>query len=446
MARTQTRFVCGECGAETPRWAGQCPQCKAWDSLQPAAARPRGRAAVGAPTSAVGITQRSESASERLKTGSGEFDRVLGGGLVGGAVILIGGEPGIGKSTLLLQVAAAVAGTGRVLYASGEESVPQISLRASRLGCAEAPMSLLSDSSLDDVLAVAADSKPALLVIDSIQTMRLEGAAGSPGSPVQLRECTAALVNFAKQSGCPTLIVGHVTKEGSLAGPKMLEHLVDTVLYFESDTAGRFRMLRAAKNRFGTVNEQGFFAMLESGLKDVPNPSALFLSRRSTPVAGSVVMVARDGSRPLLLEVQALVDRCYGPVPRRVVQGLDGTRLSMLLAILGRHGGIALHEHDVFVNLVGGIHIDETATDLPVLMAVVSSLRGTALPGDMVVFGELGLTGEVRAVAHGVDRLRDLTRHGFGRALLPRENMPRVPLPGLDLKPVATLEEALRLF
>jgi DNA repair protein RadA/Sms len=340
-------------------------------------------------------------------------------------------------------VAAALAAEQVIVYASGEESVPQIGLRARRLGLAGAQLLLVSDGSLDAILALAAEREPALLVIDSIQTMRLAASESSPGSPLQLRDCTAALVRYAKGSGCAVILVGHVTKDGSIAGPKLLEHLVDTVLYFESDAGSRYRMLRATKNRFGPVNELGFFAMSETGLKEVRNPSAIFLSRHPQPVPGSVVMVARDGGRPLLIEVQALVDRSRFAAPRRVAQGVDANRLSMLLAIMSRHAELPLADYDVFVNLVGGIEISETSTDLPLALALASSLRGRALSDAPVVFGELGLTGEVRPVAHGEERLRELIKLGYKRAIVPRDNLPRSPPAGLALHPVASLGEAL---
>jgi DNA repair protein RadA/Sms len=445
VARTQTLYVCRACGGEALKWQGQCAHCREWDSLEAvtAARGTRERGGVSAASSALGEGAADPGAQARLSFGMAELDRAFGGGLVAGSVTLLGGEPGIGKSTLLLQVAAALAADRVIVYASGEESVPQIGLRARRLGLAGAQLLLVSDGSLDAILALATEREPALLVIDSIQTMRLAATESSPGSPLQLRDCTAALVRYAKLSGCAVILVGHVTKDGSIAGPKLLEHLVDTVLYFESDAGSRYRMLRATKNRYGPVNELGFFAMSESGLKEVRNPSAIFLSRHPQPVPGSVVMVARDGGRPLLIEVQALVDRTRFTAPRRVAQGVDANRLSMLLAIMSRHAELPLADYDVFVNLVGGIEIGETSTDLPLALALASSLRGRALPAAPVVFGELGLTGEVRPVAHGEERLRELMKLGYKRAIVPRDNLPRTPPPGLALYPVATLAEAL---
>jgi DNA repair protein RadA/Sms len=445
VARTQTLYVCRACGGEALKWQGQCAHCREWDSLEAVTAvrGTRERGSVSAASSALGEGGADPGAEARLTFGMAELDRAFGGGLVAGSVTLLGGEPGIGKSTLLLQVAAALAADRVIVYASGEESVPQIGLRARRLGLAGAQLLLVSDGSLDAILALAAEREPALLVIDSIQTMRLAATESSPGSPLQLRDCTAALVRYAKLSACAVILVGHVTKDGSIAGPKLLEHLVDTVLYFESDAGSRYRMLRATKNRYGPVNELGFFAMSESGLKEVRNPSAIFLSRHPQPVPGSVVMVARDGGRPLLIEVQALVDRTRFTAPRRVAQGVDANRLSMLLAIMSRHAELPLADYDVFVNLVGGIEIGETSTDLPLALALASSLRGRALPAAPVVFGELGLTGEVRPVAHGEERLRELMKLGYKRAIIPRDNLPRAAPAGLALYPVATLAEAL---
>ena len=445
MARTQTLYVCRACGGEALKWQGQCAHCRQWDCLEAvtAARGARERAAVAATSTGLGEGAATSAAPARWSLGMAETDRAFGGGLVAGSVTLLGGEPGIGKSTLLLQAAAALAGSCVIVYASGEESAPQIGLRAQRLGVAAAQLLLVCDHSLDAILALATERQAALLVIDSIQAMQLAATDASAGSPAQLRDCCAALVRHAKSSGCAVIIVGHVTKDGNIAGPKLLEHLVDTVLYFESDASSRYRMLRATKNRFGPVNELGFFAMGEGGLKEVRNPSAIFLSRHPQPVPGSVVMVARDGGRPLLIEVQALVDRSRFGAPRRVAQGVDVNRVSMLLAILSRHAELPLSDYDVFVNLVGGITIAETSTDLPLALALASSLRGRALPGAPVVFGELGLTGEVRPVAHGEERLRELIKLGYPRVILPRDNLPRSPPTGVVLHPVASLGEAL---
>jgi DNA repair protein RadA/Sms len=446
MARAPVQFVCRACGTEALKWQGQCPQCRAWDTLE----RITGLALeAGSSEPAQGTSLESANGNvaslPRLALGLAELDRVFGGGLVPGSVTLLGGEPGIGKSTLLLQVGAAVAATQPVLYASGEESVAQIALRAQRLKLLGPQLVLVADNSLDAILTLAQQDRPMLVLIDSIQTMQLGRVESGAGSVGQLRECTAALVRHAKASGAAVIIVGHVTKDGGLAGPKLLEHLVDTVLYFESDAGSRYRLLRATKNRYGPVNELGFFAMSESGLREVRNPSAMFLSRHPEPVPGSIVMVARNGGRPLLLEVQALVDRCRFGAPRRVAQGVDTNRLAMLLAILSRHAELPLSDYDVFVNLVGGIEIAETATDLPVALALASSLRARALPVSLVAFGELGLTGEVRPVSHGEERLRELAKLGLSRVILARENVPRVSVPGLQLQGVANLAEALAL-
>lgn len=445
MARNQPVYVCSACGGEALKWQGQCPHCSEWNTLaRLAGVRSRNPAAVGPAASAAPVALAEQAADgERFSLGSGELDRVFGGGLGGGSVSLLGGEPGIGKSTLLLQAAAAVAQAREVLYASGEESTQQTAQRARRLELAAPHLTLLSDNNLEAILDLAADRRAALLVVDSIQTMQTSAAEGSPGSVPQLRECTAALVRFAKQSGTAVIIVGHVTKDGAIAGPKLLEHLVDSVMYFDADAGSRYRMLRATKNRFGPVDELGFFAMSQGGLREVRNPSAIFLARSPTPVPGSLVMVARDGGRPLLIEVQALVDRTRFAAPRRVAQGVDSNRLSMLLAVMSRHSGVALADHDVYVNLVGGLQIGETATDLPLALALASSQRDLPLDARMVAFGELGLTGEVRPVPHGEERLRELHKHGYTRAIVPRANAPRDPVDGLRLQPVSTLAEAI---
>jgi DNA repair protein RadA/Sms len=367
----------------------------------------------------------------------------MGGGIVPGSVTLLGGDPGIGKSTLLLQVAAHVAGSSPVLYASGEESVSQLGLRAQRLGIDGQGLEVAAESSLDAILTLVSERKAALLVVDSIQTIESNTVATSAGAVSQLRECTAELVRYAKSTATAVIIVGHVTKEGTLAGPRMLEHLVDTVLYFESEAGSRFRIVRATKNRFGAVNELGFFAMAESGLKEVRNPAAIFLSRAAEPAAGSIVTVTREGGRPLLIELQALVDRMRFGAPRRIAQGLDSNRLAMLLAVMNRHAQVSLQEHDVFVNVVGGIQITETGWDLPVVLALASSLTDKTVPNSLICFGELGLTGEVRPVAYGEERLREAQKQGFRIAIVPRENSPRKPLEGLQVIPVARVGDAV---
>jgi DNA repair protein RadA/Sms len=381
----------------------------------------------------------------RLASGIGEVDRVLGGGLVPGAVILIGGDPGIGKSTLLLQVLAAVEGRLDTLYVSGEESLSQVRLRASRLGLPRLDLPVLAETGVEAIIQRMTDFRPGLVVIDSIQTLYTDTLDSAPGSVSQIRECAAQLVRHAKASGTTVILVGHVTKEGAIAGPRVLEHMVDTVLYFEHDAGSRFRIVRAVKNRFGAVNELGVFAMTDGGLKEVSNPSALFLSRHEAPVPGSVITVTRQGSRPLLVEVQALVDESHGGSPRRVSLGLEGNRLNMLLAVLHRHGGVAAADQDVFANVVGGMRIQEPAADLPLLLAVASSLRGAPVDNELVVFGEVGLAGEIRPVQAGEERLTEAAKHGFRRAIVPEANRPRKALKlDLEVLAVSRLDEALR--
>jgi len=388
------------------------------------------------------VAQESEP---RAVSGIGELDRVLGGGLVAGSVTLLGGDPGIGKSTLLLQASDALSRERTVLYASGEESVRQVALRASRLGLASGSLRLLAETRVETILEEAAATRASVLVADSIQTMHTDLSESSPGSAVQVRDSAARLVRFAKDSGTSVLIIGHVTKEGLIAGPRILEHMVDTVLYFESDPGSRFRVVRAVKNRYGAANEIGVFAMAEQGLKEVRNPSAIFLSRHDAAVPGSVVTVAREGSRPLLVELQALVDEAQGTSPRRVAVGFESSRLALLLAVLHRHGGISTSGQDVFVNVVGGVRIGETAADLPAVLAVLSSLRNRPVAADTVCFGELGLTGEVRPVPFGEERLREAAKQGFRRAIVPAANLPRRPVEDLAVEGVARLEQALAL-
>ena len=454
MARPSTAYVCDGCHGQVPKWQGQCPLCGEWNSLtaqtvSAGAARAGARrgaslVAAGAATGLGEAIQAAQAGVARLPLGMSELDRVLGGGLVPGSVTLLGGEPGIGKSTLLLQVAQTLAASQPVLYATGEESVQQVALRARRLGGAWTSLQVLAQTDLDAILALAEQQRPALLLVDSIQTMSLAAVPQAPGAVTQLRECTAALVRHAKASGTAVLIVGHVTKDGAIAGPRMLEHLVDTVLYFERDAGSRFRRVRAAKNRFGAANELGFFLMQESGLKEVKNPGAIFLARSPQPVVGSIVMVTLDGTRPLLVEVQGLVDPSRFGAPRRVAQGIDASRLAMVLAVLHRHGGVSLQEHDVFANVVGGLDIDEPAWDLPVALALVSSLRDVPLPPDLVVFGELGLAGEIRPVTYGEERVQEAAKLGFRRALVPTANRPRGAPAGIEVTGVARIEDALR--
>ena len=449
MARSNPVFVCSACGGETLKWQGQCPLCGDWNTLEQrsvprAKTGPSGSGPAGPPAVPRVLDSTLSQPLRRLSSGQQELDRVLGGGIVPGSVTLIGGDPGIGKSTLLLQVAAHVAGSNAVLYASGEESVEQIGLRAARLGVSADGLGVVAESELEAIRTLAADRKAGLLVVDSIQTVQSSSVATSPGAVSQLRECTAELVRFAKSTGIAVLIIGHVTKEGTIAGPRALEHLVDTVLYFESEAGSRYRIVRATKNRFGAVNELGFFAMAETGLKEVRNPSAIFLSRAPEPAAGSMVTVTREGGRPLLIELQALVDRMRFGAPRRIAQGLDSNRVAMLLAVINRHAGVSLQEHDVFVNVVGGLEITETAWDLPVVIALASSLSDRAVPNSVVAFGELGLTGEVRPVAYGDERLREAHKQGFRTAVVPKENSPRKPLEGLNVIAVSRITEALQ--
>jgi DNA repair protein RadA/Sms len=447
MARTKTIYVCGSCGARAPQWQGQCPACQAWNTLELAssslATTAQRKVAGAGRAGSRPIMEVGQETERRAVSGIGELDRVLGGGLVAGSVILLGGDPGIGKSTLLLQAADALSRHQTVLYASGEESVQQVALRARRLGLDSTTLRLVAETRVEAILEEALAAKASVLVVDSIQTMHSELSESSPGSPVQVRESAARLVRYAKDTSTTVLIIGHVTKEGLIAGPRILEHMVDTVLYFESDPGSRFRVVRAVKNRFGAANEIGVFAMAEQGLREVRNPSAIFLSRQEVPVPGSVVTVAREGSRPLLVELQALVDEAQGMSPRRVAVGFESSRLALLLAVLHRHGGVATAGQDVFVNVVGGVRIGETAADLPAVLAVLSSLRNRPVTRDTVCFGELGLTGEVRPVPFGEERLREAAKQGFARALVPMANVPRRPVEGLEVSGVSRLDEAL---
>jgi DNA repair protein RadA/Sms len=446
MAKAKTQYVCAECGGTSPKWQGQCPHCNAWNTLGESRveATVEHRYAPLAPTAAVqSLKQVQAKEMPRVPSGIDEFDRVLGGGLVEGGVVLIGGDPGIGKSTLLLQSLAALSSTTSVLYISGEESAPQIALRARRLGLEAGGVRLLAEISLERIIATVLQEKPAVVVVDSIQTVYSEQLQSAPGSVSQVRECAAQLTRMAKQAGLTLILVGHVTKEGSLAGPRVLEHMVDTVLYFEGDTHSSFRLIRAFKNRFGAVNELGVFAMTDRGLKGVSNPSALFLSQHDSQVAGSCVMVTQEGTRPLLVEVQALVDTAHIPNPRRLSVGLDPQRLAMLLAVLHRHAGIAAFDQDVFVNAVGGVRINEPASDLAVLLAIVSSMRNKPLPRGLVAFGEVGLAGEIRPAPRGQERLREAAKLGFSMALIPKANAPRHAIEGLEVIAVDRLEHAL---
>jgi len=452
LAKAKTAYVCTECGASSPKWQGQCPGCGLWNTLVESVAEPAAGAnryatafaslaGVGKLQDLAEIKPREEP---RQPTGIEEFDRVLGGGLVSGGVVLIGGDPGIGKSTLLLQALSRLAEAGQsVLYVSGEESAEQVALRARRLALPVAGLRLLPEISLEKITATLAETRPLIAVIDSIQTVYSEALTSAPGSVAQVRECAAQLTRFAKQSGTCVIFVGHVTKEGALAGPRVLEHMVDTVLYFEGDTNSSFRLIRAFKNRFGAVNELGVFAMTDKGLRGVSNPSALFLSQHAQEVAGSCVLVTQEGTRPLLVEIQALVDSAHTPSPRRLTVGLDANRLAMLLAVLHRHAGIACFDQDVFVNAVGGVRIQEPAADLAVLLAIVSSLRNKPLPGKWVAFGEVGLAGEIRPAPRGQDRLKEAAKLGFTHALIPKANAPKQAIKGIEVIALERVEQAV---
>jgi DNA repair protein RadA/Sms len=446
MAKPRTVFVCSSCGADAPRWSGQCPACGEWNTLAPfAAARSRGgnRKDARGGEGPAPVARLVTAPETRWSTGFAEFDRVLGGGLVPGSVTLIGGEPGIGKSTLLLQCAAALAKSEGVLYATGEESIRQVAERARRLEVDAGSLRLVAETAVERIVEYVAETGARILVIDSIQTMTAAEVESAPGAVTQLRESTASLVRHAKATGTAVLLIGHVTREGVIAGPRVLEHMVDTVLYFESDSGSRFRVIRAVKNRFGAVNEIGVFAMEERGLREVRNPSAIFLSRGKDPVPGSAVTVAREGTRQMLIEVQGLVDASPLANPRRVAVGFESNRLALLLAVLHRHAGLALHAQDVFVNVVGGVRLAETAADLAVVAALVSSLGAEPLPRDLVVFGELGLTGEIRPVPYGEERLREAAKHGFRRAVVPLANAPRQAPEGIAVAAVPTIADAL---
>ena len=446
MAKSKPVYTCTECGGESPKWQGQCPHCSAWNTLVESVGETKGPARYQGLAETSRVTKLSDVEAEeapRRSTDIGELDRVLGGGLVKGAVVLIGGDPGIGKSTLLLQALAGMAQTCSALYVSGEESAQQVALRARRLGIDGGSVEMLAEIQLERILSTLETRRPDIAVIDSIQTVYSEALTSAPGSVAQVRECAAQLTRFAKARGTALLLVGHVTKEGAIAGPRVLEHIVDCVLYFEGDTHSSFRLVRAIKNRFGAVNELGVFAMTEKGLRGVSNPSALFLSQHGAAVPGSCVMVTQEGTRPLLVELQALVDESHGPNARRLSVGLEQNRLAMLLAVLHRHAGVACFDQDVFVNAVGGVKIDEPAADLPVLLAIVSSLRNRPLPEKLVCFGEVGLAGEVRPVQRGQERLREAAKLGFTRAVIPRANQPKTPIPGMETIAVERIEEAV---
>ncbi|MCP3671427.1 MAG: DNA repair protein RadA [Gammaproteobacteria bacterium] len=449
--KDKTAYCCSGCGGVFPKWSGQCPDCGDWNSLGETAAvtktmkntRFSGYAGAVPTPQVFALSDIEPSLKQGVSTGISELDRVLGGGLVTGSVILIGGDPGIGKSTLLTQAMAKFSGQLPTLYISGEESPEQISMRARRLGLPCDGLRLLSETCVETILKQAAIERPSVMVIDSIQTVYTEMLQSAPGSVAQVRESTAQLVRFAKQMGTAIFLVGHVTKEGTLAGPRVLEHMVDTVLYFEGEQGSQFRLIRTIKNRFGAVNELGVFAMTDKGLREVSNPSAIFLSRHQKEVPGSAILVTREGSRPLMVEVQSLVDESHLGNPRRVTLGMEQNRLNMLLAVLHRHGGIGMFDQDVYVNVVGGVRITETAADLPVLMAVLSSYRDRPLPHDLAMFGEVGLAGEIRPVPSGQERLQEAAKHGFKRVILPRANAPKRNIDGVEVTAVDRLSDAL---
>jgi len=442
VAKAKTAFVCSDCGASALQWFGACPSCGAAGTLTETVTDRGGRRA--APEAVpVALSAIETQEVERLPTGLAELDRVLGGGLVAGQVVLIGGDPGIGKSTLLLQALAALAGSQEALYVSGEESADQVAMRARRLALTASGVDLLAEIQLEKILATLEARKPRVAVVDSIQTLWSEMLQSAPGSVAQVRECAAQLTRHAKRSGTALFIIGHVTKEGAIAGPRVLEHIVDTVLYFEGDPHSAFRLVRAVKNRFGAVNELGVFAMTDKGLRAVTNPSAFFLSRHGADVAGSCVLATLEGTRPLLVEIQALVDTAHAPNPRRLTVGLEQNRLAMLLAVLHRHAGVATMDQDVFVNAVGGVRIGEPAADLAISLAVVSSLTNRPIPAKLVVFGEIGLAGEVRPAPRGQDRLKEAAKLGFERAIVPRANAPKAKIAGLEVLAVERVDEAV---
>lgn len=455
MAKVKQAYVCNDCGADFTKWQGQCSACKAWNTLTEmrlgsapaggaqAALRRQGYSGDAGTSKVVSLSDVELDAMPRMGTQIGELDRVLGGGLVPGSAVLIGGHPGAGKSTLLLQVMAELVSLMPALYVTGEESLQQVAMRAKRLGLSVGDLKMLSETSVETICDYADQLKPKVLVIDSIQVMHVADVQSAPGSVSQVRESAAYLTRYAKQTGTVILLVGHVTKDGSLAGPKVLEHMIDCSLQLEGESDSRFRTLRSHKNRFGAVNELGVFAMLEQGLKEVKNPSSIFLSRDDKARPGSVVMVVWEGTRPMLVELQALVDTSHHSNPRRVAVGMDQNRLAMLLAVLNRHGGLMTGDQDVFINVVGGIRVVETSADLALLLSVVSSFRDKALPTDLIVLGEVGLSGEIRPVPNGQERIREAAKHGFSRAIVPRGNKPKEAVSGMTIIAVDHLSEAL---
>ncbi|MCH1929098.1 DNA repair protein RadA [Shewanella sp. A25] len=451
MAKNKTAYVCNECGQDFPRWQGQCSACQEWNTITEVrlgAASP-GRGTKFAGYAGTGssevktLDQIDLNALPRIVSHFGELDRVLGGGIVPGSAILIGGHPGAGKSTLLLQTLCHLAEQMPALYVTGEESLQQVAMRAHRLGLPTNKLRMLSETSVEQICEIALKELPKVIVVDSIQVMHMSDVASSPGSVSQVRESASFLTRFAKQNGIAVIMVGHVTKDGSLAGPKVLEHCIDCSVMFEGDSDSRYRTLRSHKNRFGAINELGVFAMTERGLKEVANPSAIFLSRGEEESSGSLVMVVWEGTRPLLVELQVLVDNSAMSNPRRVAVGMDANRLAMLLAVMHRHGGLQMSDQDVFVNVVGGVKVSETSADLTLLLAMVSSFRGDILPSDLVAFGEVGLSGEIRPVPNGQERLVEAAKHGFKRAIVPKANVPKKPPVGMEIVGVSKLSEAL---
>lgn len=450
MAKTKSVHACQTCGTQSTKWSGQCLGCGEWNTLVEetlqVASHPRYQGYATANPTITTMANVTLHEAARSPSGIKELDRVLGGGLIIGSAVLIGGDPGIGKSTLLLQAVCHLSQQMKVLYVTGEESLQQVTLRARRLGLPENNLLLLADTQVERILTLAQKEKPRVLVVDSIQTMHTDMMQSAPGSVGQVRESAAQLVKFAKQTETTLFLVGHVTKEGTLAGPRVLEHMVDTVLYFEGEQDSRYRVIRAVKNRFGAVNELGIFAMTDKGLREVSNPSAIFLSQYQKPVSGSIIMATQEGSRPLLVEIQALVDQSHMANPRRVCVGLESPRLAMLLAVLHRHSGITTYDQDVFVNAVGGVRITETGADLALLLAVLSSMRNQPLPHDVLVFGEVGLAGEIRPVSAGQERLREAAKHGFKKAIIPSTNAPKGNIGELEICAAQSLHEAIEHF
>jgi len=446
VAKYKKVFLCSHCETNFSKWSGQCSECSEWDTIteQEQPVFPDAYSGYSGVLSEVQTLSKVNLTSEsRIKTGMAEFDRVLGGGLVQGSVVLIGGDPGVGKSTILLQVSGILSSTIPVLYVTGEESPQQIAMRATRLGIPDSNLRILAETRIEQICAVAANEKSHILIIDSIQTMQVAEASSAPGSVSQVRESAARLTRFAKETGTAIFLVGHVTKTGDIAGPRVLEHIIDVVCYIEGEKESQFRIIRAVKNRYGAVNELGVFAMTGNGLQEISNPSAIFLTRGAEPMPGSVIMAIWEGSRPLLIEIQALVDESHAENPRRVTLGLEQNRLAMLLAVLHKHGGVVSYNQDVFVNVVGGVKVNETSADLATILAIVSSLRNMPLPRDMIVFGETGLSGEIRPVSGGQERLREAAKHGFKTAIIPAANAPKENIKGLRVIPVEKISEAI---